>query len=92
MLKHHDTSPLTLQFDSPKKKDILIYSHNVIIIPKKKKNSLISSIKKYTVFKSFKYKRFSWELSENPGSLVIMVLGFHCQDPESIPGRGTEPP
>lgn len=37
VLKHHDTSPLTLQFDSPKKKDILIYSHNVIIIPKKKK-------------------------------------------------------
>ena len=60
VLKHHDTSPLTLQFDSPKKKDILIYSHNVIIIPKKKKkNSLISPIKKYTVFKSFKYKRFS---------------------------------
>ena len=36
VFKHHDTSPLTLQFDSPKKKDILIYSHNVIIIPKKK--------------------------------------------------------
>ena len=43
VLKHHDTSPLTLQFDSPKKKYILIYSHNVIITPKKKKFLNIAS-------------------------------------------------
>ena len=31
-----------------------------------------------------------WPLWEFPGGLVVRILGFHCCDPGSVPGWGTE--